>query len=472
MSGLAFGTGGGGAFDASDSDSDSPLAMEREILSGMFPKEFSVLGGGARNVFRIVVRPRRQDNGSSGSGGGSGAGGGKSGAAGGEDAGVFARVTMDLTLDADTYPETPPSVSFSRVVGLSDAQLADLCAQLDAEAAALAGDFVCASLVAVAADFVTAANVPPRCAICLEQVDPDAAPHVVTDPCVHFFHATCLSQWWLRCALAQATGIRGAACADLAATRADLVRLDGDLAAAEAALQTHTTAARKNARRVEILAQQRASLRKEGAGVTLSERERVDLAELDARMSGMQDALDTAKKGKKESKQRADRLRYRAGEARELLAKLEAGVGAVPSLVFEFGCPVCRTGVSKAQLVPHLPDFGQDQWWETVGCSGSGRGGGGGGGGSGSDGSADAESPKLDGEALAYTRRVQQEHARLLRQQKARRGGAGVGTGGGGDGDNSDGEGGIHAEHKRTEKNAGSNPKNKIKKKRKKKKKN
>ena len=84
--------------------------------------------------------------------------------------GQIAGAAIDVFEDEPTT-ESPligiPGIITTPHLGASTREAQDRAGETIAEQVikALAGDFVCASLVAVAADFVTAANVPPRCAM-------------------------------------------------------------------------------------------------------------------------------------------------------------------------------------------------------------------------------------------------------------------------------------------------------------------
>ena len=108
----------------SDYDSDSPVAQEEEILRASFrQEELAVTKTGATTMFRLNLTPSV---------------GGATAAKG------FVRLALDLTLENLTYPDTPPQIAFSRVVGLSEAQLRALKALLEAECADLEGDYTSA----------------------------------------------------------------------------------------------------------------------------------------------------------------------------------------------------------------------------------------------------------------------------------------------------------------------------------------
>jgi hypothetical protein len=399
----------GGDLSDDDDDDGSPASLEEEILRGMYPgeEELAVVHAedAASTTFRLHLAP------SVGGGGGGG--------------GSFVCVVLELTVDRSGYPETPPLIAFSRVVGLSDAQLRALRALLDAECAELAGEYVCASLAAVATDFLSDHNTPPRCAICLDAIAGSAAaanhpPHVMTAGCLHFFHADCLAAWWMRCALAHATGLRGVAVADISRVGAEMEASSCEHAAAVASLDVNEKRARKCGRRLEVMRQQRAALDRPG---TLSPKEIEDMAALDVTVRECEEALEVAKRERKADKQRAEKLQWRVGESKARWDKLCAGAATLPAISFPFRCPVCRAPVERSLIDPHL-NFGTagGRWWEEEEVAGAEAGGArgvrgeakagraavaDGGGGGGEEG--------LGKELLLYIKKTQELHAKLKR---------------------------------------------------------
>ena len=175
-------------------EDEDAVDVEVDILSGMYsPEECEIIREEAMTTCKLHLVPHT---------------------ASGEFS-TFSKLTLSLNLKHATYPNEPPTISFHKVRGLNDSEQKELMELMRIECEELAGDYVCSSLAAIATDYITEHNTPPKCSICLEPINNQEENFITTSNCFHFFHATCLTSWWYRCALSAATGMRAVSTADV-----------------------------------------------------------------------------------------------------------------------------------------------------------------------------------------------------------------------------------------------------------------
>lgn len=107
----------------------------------------------------------------------------------------FVELELQLLVQHQHYPASPPSIRLAEVRGLGDERQQQLHRALREEGARLGGEMMLGQLVEAATALLSELNQPEGCCIfCLEPLA--ASPAVKLSACYHVLHASCFHSWW------------------------------------------------------------------------------------------------------------------------------------------------------------------------------------------------------------------------------------------------------------------------------------
>ena len=318
-------------FLQNEDNEDNDVFIEAELLRGMYPEDdkLQILQTNPQTVtFTLQLSP----------------------ATGGSHL-SFVKINLELTLNISNYPEQSPAIKLKKSRGLEETQQIELLKILQHECQELQGDFVCSSLAQLAEDFLTLHNVPPRCSICLEAISSEGLDSITTNDCFHIFHAQCLTSWWTRCALSAATGYRSVSRADQMEENENWISLVNEHQNASNTLKTYEHLLAKAKRKINNYIQRRKKMDRPGS---LSENEKLDIVKLNDKIRNVEIEIENLKIQKKDTLEIVKTLKWKVAESKERLDKLNHGIRSLPTIEFEFQCPVCRSTVEKKILMQYL----------------------------------------------------------------------------------------------------------------------